>query len=134
MNIDRRTLMLASAAGLTALASPVTAASRPAVPAPLVHHVFFWLKNPDSNEDRVRLIEGLRTLSSIETVKAIHIGLPAATERREVVDHSFSVSEILFFDDLAGQRTYQTHPVHKAFVDKCSHLWDRVVVYDVMAA
>jgi len=27
----------------------------------LVHHVFFWLKNPDSEKDRKQLIEGLKT-------------------------------------------------------------------------
>lgn len=108
-----------------------TAASRSSVPAPLVHHVFFWLKNPKSEADRAQLIAGLRTLAGIEAVKGIHIGIPASTEQRDVVDASFSVSEILFFADVEGQRIYQEHPIHKAFVEKCSHLWQRVVVYDV---
>ena len=122
--------MVGSAVGLTSLTSTTSAAPR-TVPAPMVHHVFFWLKNPKSKEDRAHLIGGLRTLTGIETIKAIHIGVPAQTEHRDVVDRSFSVSEILFFDDLAGQRTYQDHPIHKAFVAQCSHLWERVVVYDV---
>jgi hypothetical protein len=131
MNVDRRTLMVGSTLGLTVAASGASAAPRANVPAPLVHHVFFWLKNPGSEQDRARLIEGLRTLAGIETVKGIHIGVPAQTERRDVVDASFSVSEILFFDDLAGQRAYQEHPIHQKFVADCSHLWERVVVYDV---
>ncbi|WP_431210853.1 hypothetical protein ACQ86N_33590 [Puia sp. P3] len=36
---------------------------------PIVHHVFFWLKNPASKEDRDRLIEGVKTLKNIPTVK-----------------------------------------------------------------
>jgi hypothetical protein len=30
-----------------------------------------------------------------------------------------------------GQRAYQEHPIHQKFVADCSHLWERVVVYDV---
>ena len=101
---------------------------------PVVHHVFFWLKNPKSKEDLDRLLAGLRTLSGIETVKAIHIGVPAETEQRGVVDASYSASEILFFDDVAGQNAYQVHPIHKKFVADCEHLWQRVVVYDVKPA
>jgi hypothetical protein len=49
-------------------------------PPPIVHHVFFWLKNRQSKEDLAALLAGLRTLAAIETVKAIHIGVPADTE------------------------------------------------------
>ena len=97
----------------------------------IVHHVFFWLKNPSSKEDLNRLLKGLRTLEKIETVRKIHIGIPAATEKRDVVDNSFSASELLFFDDLAGQKTYQDHPIHQQFIKDCSHLWEKVIVYDV---
>jgi hypothetical protein len=98
----------------------------------LVHHVFFWLKNPGSKEDLNKLIDGLRTLEKIETVRKIHIGVPASTELRPVVDASFSVSELLVFDDLTGQKTYQDHPIHLKFVENCSHLWEKVIVYDSM--
>jgi hypothetical protein len=94
------------------------------------HHVFFWLKNPDSKEDLNQLIRGVRTLEKIETIRGFHIGVPASTEKRPVVDSSFSVSELLFFDDIEGQNIYQEHPVHKKFVENYSHLWDKVIVYD----
>ena len=96
----------------------------------LVHHVFFWLKNPASKEDRTKLIEGLRTLEKIETVHHLRIGLPADTEKRPVIDSSYSVSELIFFDDLAGQKIYQDHPIHKKFVEDHSALFEKVVVYD----
>lgn len=96
----------------------------------VIHHVFFWLKNPSSKEDLNKLIEGLKTLRQIETVKNIHIGVPASTEHRDVVDSSFNASELIFFDDLAGQKTYQDHPIHLKFVENCSHLWEKVIVYD----
>jgi hypothetical protein len=100
----------------------------------LAHHVYFWLKNPDSAEDRKKLIQGLKTLGKIETVRQIHIGVPAATEKRDVVDNSYSASELLFFDDLAGQNVYQEHPIHKKFVEDCSALWTKVIVYDSIEA
>lgn len=100
---------------------------------PLTHHVFFWLKNPDSEADRNKLIEGLRTLANIETIRELHIGIPASTEKRDVVDNSYSVSELMFFDDVEGQNIYQEHPVHKQFVEDYSYLWERVVVYDSIA-
>jgi hypothetical protein len=100
----------------------------------IIHHVFFWLKNPDSKEDLAKLLAGLRTLKGIETVRDIRIGVPASTEKREVVDNSYSASELLFFDNLAGQKTYQDHPIHLKFVADCSHLWEKVVVYDAVDA
>jgi len=96
----------------------------------LTHHVFFWLKNRDSKEDLNKLIAGLRSLEKIESVRKLHIGVPASTEKRDVVDSSFSVSELMFFDDVAGQDIYQEHPIHKKFVEQCSHLWESVIVYD----
>lgn len=135
---SRRDLLLAATA-LTVGAAANGARAAVPVPAgkasfpPVVHHVFFWLKNPDSQEDLAALLAGLRTLAGIDTVRGIHIGVPADTEQRGVVDGSYSASELLFFDDVAGQNAYQVHPIHKQFVADCEHLWQRVVVYDVKA-
>ncbi|AGH47481.1 Dabb family protein [Paraglaciecola psychrophila] len=96
----------------------------------LIHTAYFWLKNSDSVADRDQLIAGLQTLRQVPAVKALHIGLPATTEKRDVVDNSFQVSELMMFDDLAGQSEYQAHPIHQAFVKNCSHLWSKVSVKD----
>ena len=112
----------------TSLASTMTEEKKQ-----LVHHVFFWLKNPASTEDRAKLIEGIRILAKIETVHNLMIGVPADTEKRPVVDSSYSVSELILFDDLAGQKTYQDHPIHKKFVSDYSALWEKVVVYDSLS-
>ncbi|HEY0938972.1 MAG TPA: Dabb family protein [Steroidobacter sp.] len=136
-NPTRREVLAAAAATLAGAGITAEAAASPASKAtipPVVHHVFFWLKNPRSTEDLARLLTGLRTLGAIETVRAIHIGVPADTEQRGVVDASYSASEILFFDDVAGQNAYQVHPIHQQFVKDCQHLWERVVVYDVQPA
>jgi hypothetical protein len=132
---DRRTFIVAATAAAAAASFPtVSAGASPVSNYPkLVHHVFFWLKNPNSKEDLEKLLKGLRTLAKIETVRGVHFGVPASTEKRDVVDVSWSASEILFFDDTAGQKTYQDHPIHQQFVADCSHLWEKVVVYDAMA-
>lgn len=96
----------------------------------LVHHVFFWLKNPGSKEDLRKLLAGLETLRKIETVKSLHIGVPAETEPRPVVDASYSASELMFFDSVEDQKVYQDHAIHQKFIENCSNLWERVVVYD----
>ncbi|HVG11604.1 MAG TPA: Dabb family protein [Flavisolibacter sp.] len=125
---DRRTFLSTTALlGAGMIAGPATA-SKPR--KMVLHHVFFWLKNPSSKEDLAKLLAGLQTLKGIKTVRNIHIGLPAATEERSVVDSSYSVSELLFFDDLAGQKTYQDHPIHLKFIADCGHLWEKVIVYD----
>lgn len=126
--LDRRVLM---SAGLVAIASPAVAAQTPS--APLIHHVFFWLKTPGAKADRDKLIAGLRTLKAIEVVQQLHIGVPASTEKREVVDNSYDVSELMVFNSVADQKLYQDHPLHLKFVKDCGHLWAKVVVYDSIA-
>jgi hypothetical protein len=117
------------ALGVSASASSVTKKKNI-----LVHHVFFWLKNPSSTDDLKKLIAGVKTLEKIETIRMLHVGVPADTEKRPVVDSSYSVSELIFFDDPKGQSTYQDHPVHKKFVEDCSALWEKVIVYDSLNA
>jgi len=95
-----------------------------------VHHVFFWLKNPDSKEDLAKLLEGLKGLRKIETIRQIKIGVPASTEKRDVVDSSYQASELMIFDDLEGQKIYQDHPIHQKFIADCGDLWEKVVVFD----
>lgn len=97
----------------------------------IIHHVFFWLKNKGSEADRTQLIAGLKTLSAIKEVKKLMVGVPAATEQRGVVDSSYDVSELMYFESLKDQDAYQVHPVHKAFVEKYSQLWEKVIVYDM---
>lgn len=94
-----------------------------------IHHVYFWLHDPENVEDLRQLLSGLRELSHASTIRQFHIGLPAGT-RRDVIEHSYSVSWMLLFDDEADQEVYQTDPLHLAFVATCSKLWKKVVVYD----
>ncbi len=98
----------------------------------LLHHVFFWLKKPNSEADKQELLSGLKTLEAIPVVRQIHIGFLASTDKREVVDTSWQVSELLYFDNEVDQKIYQDHPIHQTFVKNYSHLWQKVVVYDMV--
>lgn len=97
----------------------------------VIHQVYFWLKEPSAGNCN-SLAKGLQTLKNISAIRNIYIGMPAATEERDVVDSSFSVSELLFFDNVEGQLDYQKHPVHKKFIEDYSHLWSKVIVYDTI--
>ena len=119
------------AAATAASAMPLTHTN---MKYPVVHHVFFWLKNPGSAADRDQLVAGVKKLAKIETVRELHVGVVASTEKRDVVDNSWAVSELMFFSDVAGQATYQTHPLHLEFIKNCSHLWEKVIVYDAVEA
>jgi hypothetical protein len=119
----------AAVAGLLPLSKKASAGEVKLTGA-LIHHVFFWLKEPKNEAHKKQLVKALNDLLKVETIKLSHIGFPAGTESRDVVDHSYSVSYMTMFADQAGQDAYQVHPLHVKFVDENSHLWDKVVVYD----
>ena len=132
--MTRRTI-IGGAAGAAGVAAAGTAlAQAPALPGRVfVHHVYFWLKAPGDPEAREALIAGLRRLTAAPDILWSHIGLPAESERG-VVDDSYSVSWLVFFADKAAEERYQVDPIHLKFVEDCSPLWERVVVYDTEQA
>jgi hypothetical protein len=94
-----------------------------------VHHVYFWLKSKDNKEHHDKLVNGLQKLSAVTTIQHFHIGKPASTSR-EVIDGSYAVSWLVLFKNKEDQDSYQTDPIHLKFVEECSSLWSKVVVYD----
>ena len=94
-----------------------------------VHHVYFWLKDPGNKEDLEKLVEGIKTLGTIKDIQLFHIGKPADTNR-EVIDVSYAASLLLCFENRKHQDNYQVDPIHLKFVERCSDLWEKVIVYD----
>lgn len=130
MQRQLHTRFIATALFGLAAASLFGAPARAAeLPQKFVHHVYFWLKKPGDASDRARLVEGLRTLSRVETIQTHHIGVPSTTDR-DVIDRSYAVSWMLTFANKADQDAYQVDPIHLRFVEQCSALWERVIVYD----
>jgi len=94
------------------------------------HTVYFWLKNPDSQEDRKAFETSLkRFLDNSAYAKTKFIGKPPKASR-DVVDGSFTYSLILTFESAEAQQEYQIEPPHKRFVEESEKLWTKVIVYD----
>lgn len=133
MNTNRRRFI---ATAVTVAAGATVASAAPTVGLvkkyPILHHALFWLKNPGSIEDRDKLVAGVKSLGKIEQIKELRVGIVASTEKRDVVDNSWAVSEVMIFKDLASQATYQNHPIHQEFIKTHSHLWEKVIVYDAI--
>ena len=96
-----------------------------------VHHVFFWLKNPDDASVRDQFAQALQELATIDLIRQSHIGMPASTNR-PVIDNTYAFSLLLIFDNKADQDAYQDHPDHHHFIEHCSGWWERVQVYDAV--
>ncbi|QES89475.1 Dabb family protein [Rhizosphaericola mali] len=94
-----------------------------------VHHVFFYLKNPDNASAAEQLIDGLKKLTQVPTIQYYHIGLPAPTDR-DVILGDYSISWLCLFKNLEEEEIYQSHPIHLKFIEECAHLWEKVEVFD----
>jgi hypothetical protein len=96
----------------------------------LLHNVYFWLKEPQNPEARKQFEAAIDKLVKIDNIKMSHLGVPASTEQRDVVDHSYTYAMMLVFESKEAQDIYQVHPLHVQFVEENSHLWEKVLVYD----
>ncbi|MDY7394038.1 Dabb family protein [Aureibaculum sp. 2210JD6-5] len=95
-----------------------------------IHHVFFWLKNPENMDDRSMFEKSLNSfIDQSVYIKTKHIGVPAKTDRA-VIDNSYTYSLLVTFKDKKDHDNYQEEPNHKQFVKECSDLWKKVLVYD----
>ena len=95
-----------------------------------VHIVFFWLKNPNSQNDRKIFKKVLEEfIDKNPQVISTHIGEPANT-KRHVIDSSYTYSLIVTFPDLETQDAYQVDPTHLLFIEKGERFWEKVLIYD----
>lgn len=127
-NLSRRNFVKNVSLATAATATFGTAEAKTAKEL-FVHHVYFFLKNPNNEADKSKLLEGLEKLSKVPTIRMVHIGSPASTNR-SVIERGYSVSWLCFFDNLEEQEVYQKHPIHLKFVEDYSYLWEKVIVYD----
>ena len=95
----------------------------------LTHCVLFWAKETLSEDDKNEFELGLRSLLAIPFVVEGSVGIPAATDRSSV-DRSYAFALLLKFADIAAHDSYQVHPLHKAFHDRCVKYWSKAAVYD----
>ncbi|MEO6094985.1 MAG: Dabb family protein [Fibrobacteria bacterium] len=95
----------------------------------LLHAVYFWLKPGLAAEDYRRFEELSNAMAKIPGVEHCWVGKPAATDR-PVIDRSYTYALVVALKDMAAHDFYQTHPLHDTFREKCSMLWNKVVIYD----
>ncbi|MPR35658.1 Dabb family protein [Salmonirosea aquatica] len=126
---NRRTFL--QKAGLAAVGTS------PLLPEParkkdlLVHHVFFYLKDPQNAQHESQLLEGLGKLAQISTIQLSHIGRPARTSG-DAIEKGYSLSWLCFFKNLIEEEIYQTDPIHLKFLEDYAHLWEKRVVYNAL--
>ena len=96
----------------------------------LVHTVYFWLKPELTPAQRAEFRRGVESLAGIKAVEAVHVGTPAATEKRPIIDDSYSVALTVICRDVAAHDAYQVDPLHLAFVERFKSFWTRVQIYD----
>ena len=94
-----------------------------------VHHVFFWMKDDFTSDALTKFENGVKTLPAIELVKFGDVGKPASTNR-PIIERSYSYSLLLVFENKSAHDEYQTHPEHLKFIEDCSDLWNKVLIYD----
>ena len=96
----------------------------------LIHTVIFWLKKDLPHEDLALFEQELCSLEKISTVEQLFIGRPSATTKRPVIDDTYDFCLTVALKDLTAHDVYQEDPLHLAFIENCSHMWDRVKIYD----
>jgi hypothetical protein len=96
----------------------------------LVHTVLFWLRRDLDGDELTSFRLGLETLKSIDAAEAVHIGTPAQTPERPVIDASYDFCLTVLLRDLEAHDAYQADPRHQAFLETFSPFWKRVKIYD----
>jgi hypothetical protein len=96
----------------------------------LVHTVYFWLKPELTAAQRAEFRRGVESLSGIKAVDAVYVGTPAPTEKRPIIDDSYSVALTVMCRDVAAHDAYQVDPLHLAFINSFKSFWSRVQIYD----
>lgn len=96
----------------------------------LVHTVYFWLKPDLTAEQRADFRRGVESLAGIKAVEKIYVGTPAATQKRPIIDDSYSFALTVICRDVAAHDAYQIDPLHLKFVEQFKSYWIRVQIYD----
>jgi len=127
---------------LITISNSIKAQAQETTKGDFAHVVFFWLKNPDDQEDRDKFETSLKKfIKSSNYIKSKHMGTPADRDR-DVIDNTYTYCLIATFKDKADQDKYQAclpegssarrqeEQVHKVFIEESQDLWEKVVVYD----
>jgi Stress responsive A/B Barrel Domain len=93
------------------------------------HIVIFWTDPGEPNAADLVIAGAEQYLASLPGIVNFHAGRMARSHR-DLVDQTYQVGLNIQFETKQAQDDYQNHPRHLEFIDKCKHLWTKVVVYD----
>lgn len=96
----------------------------------LVHTVYFWLKPEITAAQLAEFRRGVESLGAIKAVDKLYVGTPAKTEKRPIIDDSYSVALTVLCKDVAAHDAYQVDAIHLAFINQFKSFWSRVQIYD----
>jgi hypothetical protein len=109
----------------------VSAPAHQPTDASVRHIVLVWLKDPGNTQNRTRVIEASKSLSSIPGVLDVAAG-PVIKSEREIVDSTFDVGIVFTLKNEAALQSYLIHPLHiRAMKETLSPLVKKVLVYDL---
>jgi len=94
------------------------------------HHVLFWLND---KADKQRFIDGLQILTTITSIKDIHIGIVAGSHGGPT-DDTYDVSLLILFNNQADHELYEVDPIHQGFIGEYGKLCSKVLAYDSVNA
>jgi hypothetical protein len=96
----------------------------------LVHTVYFWLRPDLTAAQLADFRKGVESLGTIKSVVQCYVGTPAKTEKRPIIDDSYSFGLTVVVKDVAGHDFYQVDPIHLEFIAKFKTYWVKVQIYD----
>ncbi|MCI0921383.1 Dabb family protein [Sphingobacterium rhinopitheci] len=97
---------------------------------PIIHSVYFWLKEDITDKEKIDFINFFEALRGIEAIQTLRFGQPAPANPRPVVDNSFSYNLIVTFSNMENLNIYENHPDHLAAIEKYQQYWTKVEVRD----
>ena len=135
MKLSRRKFLTATALAVGAAALPLHVfAQQPTLgKGSLMHIVFYYLKNSDSEADKQKLIKGLHELVTVKQIKFSHVGVPMEFKADDVFKN-YHVSLLMVFETKEGIDEYHKDPIHQKFVSECKDLWVKTIKYDSLGA
>jgi uncharacterized membrane protein len=111
--------------------TPLTGAAEPKAGPNFVHTVIFYLKKdaPAGEIDAV-ITDAHKMLAKIPSVRELKCGRPAEKTTPGFGVKDYQVGLLVLFDNDAGLKAYDEHPLHKEYVQKHLPHIEKVVVYD----
>ena len=102
----------------------------PAPSRPLVHNVFFSLKDGSGANIQALTDACHKYLKGHDGVEYFAAGPVVEELSRPVNQKDFHVALCVVFKDKAAHDVYQTHPRHLQFIDENKATWESVRVFD----